>query len=200
MRVRTDAKREAILDIAAQAFMELGYERTSMAEIAARVGGSKATLYGYFPSKEELFMAMVQHKLGREFEPAIKDLPSQGKEDPRTLLTHLGERYIEAIVTPEAAALKRLIFSQTTQPAAIEKFWEDGPQQMINTIKTYLEAATMAGRLNVKDAKVAAQHLLSLYESELAWRGPLDKDRTVTRDQINDMVARAVGVFLAAYG
>jgi hypothetical protein len=42
--------------------------------------------------------------------------------------------------------------------------------------------------------------LLSLYESELAWRGPSDKDRTVTRDQIKDIVARAVGVFLAAYG
>ncbi len=48
--MRTEAKREAILKTAAQAFVELGYERASMSEIAARVGGSKGTLYAYFPS------------------------------------------------------------------------------------------------------------------------------------------------------
>ena len=54
MRVKTEAKRQHIVDVAAQAFRELGFEGASMAEICARVGGSKATLYNYFASKEEL--------------------------------------------------------------------------------------------------------------------------------------------------
>jgi AcrR family transcriptional regulator len=44
MRVRTEEKRQEIVEIAARLFEELGYERTSMSAIAARVGGSKATL------------------------------------------------------------------------------------------------------------------------------------------------------------
>ena len=51
MRVRKEEKRQEIVRIAAKLFEELGYERTSMSTIAARDGGSKATLYGYFPSK-----------------------------------------------------------------------------------------------------------------------------------------------------
>ncbi len=57
-----DEKREAILRIAYQAFLTDGYAATSMSEIARQVGGSKATLYNYFCSKEELFTAVVDEK------------------------------------------------------------------------------------------------------------------------------------------
>ena len=38
---------------------ELGFERTSMSEICTRLGGSKATLYNYFASKEALFLEVM---------------------------------------------------------------------------------------------------------------------------------------------
>jgi len=50
-----EAKRKAILETAFRLFREQGFEKTSMSEITAQVGGSKATLYRHFPSKEELF-------------------------------------------------------------------------------------------------------------------------------------------------
>ncbi|WP_206336533.1 TetR/AcrR family transcriptional regulator, partial [Pseudomonas viridiflava] len=50
VRVLTDAKRDAIIDAAAQVFQEDGFEAASMAAIAARVGGSKSTLYRYYNS------------------------------------------------------------------------------------------------------------------------------------------------------
>src|SRR6201996_3357841 len=56
---RGDAKRRAILDVASEVFLAQGYAATSMSEIAARVGGSKGTLYNYFRSKEELFSAFI---------------------------------------------------------------------------------------------------------------------------------------------
>jgi AcrR family transcriptional regulator len=58
MRSRTLEKKSVIVRIAAEMFDELGYERASMSAIAARVGGSKATLYRYFMSKEELLRAV----------------------------------------------------------------------------------------------------------------------------------------------
>src|SRR5580698_7433873 len=56
---RSDAKRRAILDVASEVFVAQGYAATSMSEIAARLGGSKGTLYNYFRSKEELFSAFI---------------------------------------------------------------------------------------------------------------------------------------------
>ena len=79
MRTKSEERRVLILEIAAQVFQETGYEKASMAEISSRVGGSKATLYNYFPSKEELFLAVMELKAERHmlgiFELLTHDAP-----------------------------------------------------------------------------------------------------------------------------
>ncbi len=42
--------------------MEDGFAAASMSSIASRVGGSKGTLYNYFPSKQQLFEAMIRNE------------------------------------------------------------------------------------------------------------------------------------------
>jgi hypothetical protein len=54
VKTKTEARREAILAAAKAVFEEMGFEQATMSEITARVGGSKATLYRYFDSKEAL--------------------------------------------------------------------------------------------------------------------------------------------------
>ena len=53
---KSDSKRQAILDTAYRLFRTQGFDKTSVSEITAEVGGSKATIYNHFPSKEELFV------------------------------------------------------------------------------------------------------------------------------------------------
>ena len=77
MRVKSDEKRQAIIDVAAQTFQELGFEGASMSEICSRVGGSKATLYNYFASKEDLFFEVMFQSADKEFE-AVHDLLTTG--------------------------------------------------------------------------------------------------------------------------
>ena len=85
MRVRTEEKRDTIVQAASEVFLELGFEGASMSQIAARVGGSKRTLYGYFGSKEDLFLAVMDScKNGR-------DLMEGSRED-------FGERLAREIV------------------------------------------------------------------------------------------------------
>jgi AcrR family transcriptional regulator len=57
--LRRGARREAILAIAGQLFAQHGVAATSMSMVAKALGGSKATLYSYFKSKEELFVTYV---------------------------------------------------------------------------------------------------------------------------------------------
>ena len=51
---------ETLLEKAAEVFIEHGYQRTSMEEIARRAGTTKQTLYARFPTKSDLFKEIVR--------------------------------------------------------------------------------------------------------------------------------------------
>ena len=55
----TDRKRDAIVQAAIGEFREHGFNGTSMDRVAAAADVSKRTVYNHFPSKEELFEAIL---------------------------------------------------------------------------------------------------------------------------------------------
>jgi AcrR family transcriptional regulator len=56
----TASTRDRLLQVATQLFAERGYSGTSMADIAEGVGVRKASLYNYFPSKEDLLLELLE--------------------------------------------------------------------------------------------------------------------------------------------
>src|ERR1700744_817988 len=73
----TDRKRDAIVQAAIAEFRANGFEATSVDKVAARAEVSKRTLYNHFPSKDELFAAILHilwetsaSELQRAYEPA----------------------------------------------------------------------------------------------------------------------------------
>ena len=103
MRVRTDEKRQEIIRIASNLFEELGYERTSMSTIAARLGGSKATLYGYFKSKEDLLRAVLDREVSEEADRLMHEFLSE--KDLRSGLVRLAFPICPGITrAPQASA------------------------------------------------------------------------------------------------
>jgi AcrR family transcriptional regulator len=69
-------RRAAIVEIATRSFLEQGYAATSMSAIADELGGSKATLWSHFASKEELFVAVVDEQVmqfSRELESTLME-------------------------------------------------------------------------------------------------------------------------------
>lgn len=63
---QTKDKKQLILDVATRIFSRFGYAKTSLDEIAQDAQIAKGTIYYYFPSKEDLFMEVVQSQ-GRDF-------------------------------------------------------------------------------------------------------------------------------------
>src|SRR2546425_83072 len=55
-----EAVRRAILDAARDLFVREGYEHVSIRKIAERIEYSPAAIYGYFPSKDDLFYALAE--------------------------------------------------------------------------------------------------------------------------------------------
>lgn len=53
--------REKIIQAAIESFAQAGFDRTKMEDIAKRLGLSKGTIYLYFNSKEDLFLAICEH-------------------------------------------------------------------------------------------------------------------------------------------
>lgn len=199
MKVRTDAKRDEILAVARAAFLELGYERTSMAEIATRVGGSKATLYGYFPSKEALFLAIIE-QLGEQYiTPALAELESSDA-DVRTALRRFGEQFLAFISTQEAVATYRMVISQAAHSEIGQAFFDAGPCQVDTALARYLSGVMDRGQLRKADATVVATHYLALISHGEMWRHYFMHEVPVlTRPQIKRIVDRALDAFLAGY-
>src|SRR3954466_13788040 len=64
---RKEARPGELLDAALDLFVEKGFAATRAEEVAARAGVSKGTLFLYFPSKEELFKAVVRENMSGRF-------------------------------------------------------------------------------------------------------------------------------------
>src|SRR5947209_7657688 len=59
---RTRETRQRLLDAAEEVFVRNGYEGAQLAEIASVAGRSKGALYGHFETKEDLFLALFEHR------------------------------------------------------------------------------------------------------------------------------------------
>jgi len=112
MAKKSDTKRQHILTVAAQAFQELGFERTTMSEICARMGGSKATLYNYFPSKEVLFFEIMYLSTEAEFQ-AVHSAIDPSTDDIVTSLQNFGERLLTILYSPQVRANRHLSISES---------------------------------------------------------------------------------------
>jgi AcrR family transcriptional regulator len=198
MRVLTEAKHKEILEIASQVFTEMGYEGASMAAIATRVGGSRGTLYRYFPSKERLFLEVVLSTGRRHLEPVFVDL-EQSSGDITGALQRYGERFLSFLCDPESLAAQRMVIAEAGRSDIGQRFHQAGPKMGLDLLSKYLSAKMDEGILRRADANVAADHLQALLQAEIMPRCLLGLQSTAARGQIRQAVKRAVEVFLAAY-
>ena len=199
MRVKTEAKRQAILEVAAQAFQELGFERTSMSEICARVGGSKATIYNYFASKEELFSEVMFLSTEAEFMVVHQALDAS-TDDVAESLQRFGERLLTFLYSPRIRAERHLAISESRRSDLGRLVYERGVQRSQNLIAAFMARAMTQGQLRETDARVVAQHFFGLLEAELLEPFLHQQLGEVGAEQIRAVTARAVAVFMAGYG
>ncbi len=199
MRMKTEAKRQAILEVAALAFQELGFERTSMSEICARVGGSKATIYNYFASKEELFSEVIFLSTEAEFMVVHQALEAS-TDDVAESLQRFGERLLTFLYSPRIRAERHLAISESRRSELGRLVYERGVQRSQNLIAAFMARAMAQGQLRETDARVVAQHFFGLLEAELLEPFLHQQLGEVGAEQIRAVTARAVAVFMAGYG
>lgn len=164
MRVKTDERRQGILQAAGTIFRELGFGRASMAAISAKVGGSKATLYSYFKSKEELFAAVMfdaMEEQGRQ----VLDLLDLSDPDLRGVLERFGEAYLAMLLGSDALANTRIAIAEAESSKLGAKLYDLGPRPFWEAVTGYIEAQMRRGTLVAAPPRLAALHLQGLLEA-----------------------------------
>jgi AcrR family transcriptional regulator len=198
MKTKTEAKRQAILQAAAEVFREVGFERASMSEIRSRIGGSKATLYNYFPSKEKLFFEVMYQAKELEL-GAIAAALDPDAQDLKQELLHFGQKLLPALYSPETIAIRRLAIAESGHSDIGKVVFEGSTAPMEKQVAEFLRKAMKRGALRSADAKIAAMQLLSLLESELLQRALLGVADSVKPEALKGSVRRAVEAFLCGY-
>lgn len=198
-RMGKDEKRDTILRIALAAFLADGYAGTSMSSIAGRVGGSKATLYNYFASKEELFAAVIAEKCQDMMAMVIE--ASDGQGDFKKKLLRLGERVTGFALSDEKIAIYRLITAETARfPELGRAFYQLGPAEAKIYFAQYFARAIDEGHLKPGDAMAMSNHFFELCTGDIHQRKLWNVTPEPTDAEIRSQVACAVDMFLAAYG
>jgi AcrR family transcriptional regulator len=200
VKVRTEARREAILEVASQVFLEFGFERTSMSEIVKRIGGSKSTIYGYFPSKEALFLAVTHAAGEKHMDSAVAEIEAYGGGDLVLALTRFSEKLVAFLSSDQTVAVHRMVLGEAGHSDIGQLFYEGGPKRGLTVIAEVFRQAMARGELRREDPWIVAQQFGALINAEHQYRWFCRDAPPITKTQVRRAAERAVAVFLRAYG
>ncbi len=147
------------MDAATDLFLEVGYEQTSIDAILVRSGGSKSTLYAYFPTKEDLFRSVIDSVVDNSGLGAALDISSNA----RFVLTEFAVSRQRVVLSPRHRAVIGLVIAERDRfPDLAQIYWERGPQRSGRQLITYLEALRNREILAIDDAEEAAEFFIGM--------------------------------------
>jgi AcrR family transcriptional regulator len=197
-RLNRDARRDHILDVARECFLRDGYAGCSMSTIAARLGGSKGTLYNYFRSKEQLFEAFVRRACERFAEAISEAPPADG--DLRQRLVHIARAFQDHLLSPDAIAVQRLVVGEGERfPELGPLFYAAGPKIIIAKLSAEFAGLIASGRLRQADPDIAARQFKDLAVSSVQWRRIWGVINHPSAEELDGHAASGVDTFLRAY-
>lgn len=198
-RLARDARREAIIDVAGEIFLEDGYTAASMSAIAARLGGSKGTLYNYFDSKEALFRAYVQRHCAWQQEAMFALLEDEA--DIRRALAGVGRNFLRSVLSDFSLRNFRLIIAEAERSTELGlAFYEAGPLTGMARLAGMLRQAAQRGELDVPDPLAAAHQFIGLCQNRMLKARLCNVVPQPTEAEIERDVSAAVKTFMAAFG
>ena len=191
-------RRDAILLVAQEIFLEHGFEGASMSQVAARLGGSKGTLYSYFDSKEALFEALVTDSCARN-RTTMFDAPGSNGLEER--LKSFAQAYIRLVNSDWAVRMFQAVAAEARRRPEIGKlFFESGPAAALAHLAGWIAAGAAAGDLTVDDPASASETFAALCRGSLHPRRMLAQAPEPDTETIERSATRAVAQFLRLYG
>ena len=121
---RKQARPGELLDAALDLFVEKGFAATRSEEVAARAGVSKGTLFLYFPSKEELFKAVVRDNVVRHQTEGAEEIARFEGSTPE-LLEYLMLEWWRRYGATKASGISKLVMSEASNFPDLARFFQE---------------------------------------------------------------------------
>ncbi|MCX6598199.1 MAG: TetR/AcrR family transcriptional regulator [Acidobacteria bacterium] len=161
-RMAAPARREMILETAIRLFAERGFRGVTTRELAAEVGVTEPVLYQHFPSKRDLYHALIEHKMAKS--QALYDqldaLFAIGAEDREFFqrLAHLIILWHES----DPTFMRLLLQSGLEGHELREMFFERMSAKFLRRIADHIGDAISAGRLRAGDPQLVSYAFCSM--------------------------------------
>jgi AcrR family transcriptional regulator len=168
-RRRAAARPSEIADAALAIFAERGYAAARLADIAARAGVSKAALYVYYPTKADLFRAVLQQRSA----PEVAAVMAQG-DAPGTFSDFIDRvlgSLAEALGRPELRKLARMVIAESGNFPELARAWHDAVvAPALGAVGEAIRRAQARNEVRPGDARLMAMTLVGPMLLGAIWR------------------------------
>lgn len=182
-----DAMMLRILETAADVFAVHGYAATSLDEVIAICGIGRDTLYRRFPSKLELFIAVVRH-CRRQVDARFSTFVSDASPDPLVRLKSAMRWLLDVNLEPRLIAFQRIAFSEA---AVTGSAIEDAPNVVGQYLIDTIAEAQAAGSVMEGDKAEISTFLVNSIVIGPLTRAMLGAERILSEDTRSALFERA---------
>ena len=158
---RKEARPGELLDAALQLFVEKGFAATRVEEVAALAQVSKGTLFLYFPSKEELFKAVVRENISGRFQEWAEEFKTF-EGNSAEMVTYCMNIWWERVGATRASGITKLMMSEAANFPELASFYQQEviqPGQRL--IRAILQRGIDRGEFRALDLDYAVYSLIA---------------------------------------
>lgn len=179
---RKEARPGELLDAALTLFVEKGFAATRVEEVAARAGVSKGTLFLYFPSKEDLFKAVVRENIAGRFDEWNQELETFDGSSA-DLVRYCLHSWWERIGMTPASGITKLVMSEARMFPELAAFYEhEVIEPGDRLLRRVLERGISRGDFRPTNLDYAVYSLISPMIFLLMWKHSLGPCCPSTRE------------------
>ena len=188
-----------LLDTAAAVFSEKGYEQATVGEIARRASASKQTIYSRFPTKGDLFTAVMTRRSEAGFS-RVTDLVQSTEPIQQVLTGYAVELLVPFVHQETLRMLRTIIGAAEAFPDVGRSFWDIGPVRAHRMLAELLRDRMAKGELREHDPDAASHLFLAMCSGRYWYRTLVDIRPRVTPADTRAYAGDVVRAFLAIYG
>jgi len=193
-------KAATVLTAARSVFLTHGFSAATTDMIQQAAGVSKATVYAHYPTKEALFISVIDAECER-FITTIRALQFQSTRLDDVLMA-VAQAYLDLVLSAQGLALFRVVVADAPRfPELARKFYLAGPHTLSEIVAEHLDEAAARGEMDFSAVgrDVAASLFVNLVRGELQLQC-LTHPGSVPSAAQRDLWARAaVATFVRAY-
>ncbi len=156
VRIPAEERRQQILELATELFAKQGYQGTTTRQIAQEVHVNEAIIFRHFPTKEELYWAVIENQIQvRGGRARLEEKLAAGGSD-QELLTAIAEELLGRDVT----LTRLLLFTALENHELTHRFFRTHVTQYLDVLSDYIRKGIVDGRFRDVDPALAARGFL----------------------------------------